>query len=146
MGVGAPLPWPKSGREPSEKGEAPPLTWLRQVPGERRFAGCRGLGVGFWESGEALGTIFGAVTGSVIAVLRMRRPASVLHNASSGCKARGRTPKSELGFSMTLAQATPGIRPEGRRLGTLRLGRRLDPQKIGLNPRAKVAAVEVSAL
>ena len=57
-----------------------------------------------------------------------------------------RDTKIELGFSMSLRRATPGIRPEGRRLGTLRLGRRLDPQKIGLNPRAKVAAVEVSAL
>ena len=61
-------------------------------------------------------------------------------------RARGADTKIELGFSMSLRRATPGIRPEGRRLGTLRLGRRLDPQKIGLNPRAKVAAVEVSAL
>ena len=41
---------------------------------------------------------------------------------------------------MTLRQATPGIRPEGRRLGTLRLGGRLEKQKIGLNPRAKASS------
>ena len=66
--------------------------------------------------------------------------ASVLHAASSQQQQRGRTPKSELGFSMTLARATPGIRPEGRRLGTLRLGRRLETQKIGLNPRARASS------
>ncbi len=49
----------------------------------------------------------------------------------------GADTKIELGFSMTLRQATPGTRPEGRRFGTLRLGRRLDRQKIGLNPCAK---------
>ena len=35
----------------------------------------------------------------------------------------------ELGFSMTLAGAIPGIHPEGRRLGALRLGRRLETPK-----------------
>ena len=50
---------------------------------------------------------------------------------------KGGDTKIELGFSMTLARAIPGIRPEGRRLGTLRLGRRLETQKIGLNPCAK---------
>ena len=52
---------------------------------------------------------------------------------------QGADTKIELGLSMTLAQATPGIRPEGRRLGTLRLGSRLETQKIGLNPRAKAS-------
>ena len=53
---------------------------------------------------------------------------------------KGGDTKIELGFSMSLRQATPGIRPEGRRLGTLRLGRRVETQKIGLNPRAKASS------
>ena len=35
--------------------------------------------------------------------------------------AKGGDTKIELGFSMSLRRAVPGIRPEGRRLGTLRL-------------------------
>ena len=42
---------------------------------------------------------------------------------------KGADTKIELGFSMTLAGATPGIHPEGRRLGALRLGRRLETPK-----------------
>ena len=42
---------------------------------------------------------------------------------------KGEDTKIELGFSMTLAGATPGIHPEGRRLGALRLGRRLETPK-----------------
>ena len=42
---------------------------------------------------------------------------------------RGADTKIELGFSMTLAGAIPGIHPEGRRLGALRLGRRLETPK-----------------
>ena len=55
---------------------------------------------------------------------------------------KGGDTKIELGFSMSLRQATPGIRPEGRRLGTLRLGRRVETQKIGLNPRAKASPLK----
>ena len=42
---------------------------------------------------------------------------------------KGGDTKIELGFSMTLAGAIPGIHPEGRRLGALRLGRRLETPK-----------------
>ena len=43
--------------------------------------------------------------------------------------AKGADTKIELGFSMTLAGAIPGIHPEGRRLGALRLGSRLETPK-----------------
>ena len=42
---------------------------------------------------------------------------------------KGGDTKIELGFSMTLAGAIPGIHPEGRRLGALRLGSRLETPK-----------------
>ena len=42
---------------------------------------------------------------------------------------KGADTKIELGFSMTLAGAIPGIHPEGRRLGALRLGSRLETPK-----------------
>ena len=42
---------------------------------------------------------------------------------------KGGDTKIELGFSMSLRRATPGIHPEGRRLGALRLGRRLETPK-----------------
>ena len=57
-----------------------------------------------------------------------RALASVLLDASYRLQERGDT-KIELGFSMTLAGAIPGIHPEGRRLGALRLGRRLETPK-----------------
>ena len=44
-------------------------------------------------------------------------------------ESKGGDTKIELGFSMTLAGAIPGIHPEGRRLGALRLGRRLETPK-----------------
>ena len=44
-------------------------------------------------------------------------------------RGEGADTKIELGFSMTLAGAIPGIHPEGRRLGALRLGRRLETPK-----------------
>ena len=52
-----------------------------------------------------------------------------LVHAPHGSGQKGADTKIELGFSMTLAGATPGIHPEGRRLGALRLGRRLETPK-----------------
>ena len=60
---------------------------------------------------------------------RCGQRASVLQNASSASIIKGGDTKIELGFSMTLAGAIPGIHPEGRRLGALRLGRRLETPK-----------------
>ena len=54
-----------------------------------------------------------------------------IYASSSLCQnvGKGADTKIELGFSMTLAGAIPGIHPEGRRLGALRLGRRLETPK-----------------
>ena len=47
----------------------------------------------------------------------------------SSAPRKGGDTKIELGFSMSLRRATPGIHPEGCRLGALRLGRRLETPK-----------------